>query len=231
MKPPPFLRFILASATLVALLPGCSHSPTAPKTAYRPALPANPDSVASYFQWCWRNRDPSAYQLLFTGDYQFVFDTADSADDFYRTTPWTRTDEVVFGDHLFRGGTPSQPPATSITLDYTQDPDVQADPRPGMNPAWHQMITLQTLLRVSLTDGIIEIRGPIDFYVTRGDSAHIPDDLAAAGAPRDSTRWWVDRWVDRSLQVTLAKVADHAGAVHTQPAKLGTWAYLKTTYR
>ena len=105
---------IALAVTFLALLTACSHRLTAPKLIppAPPAVPASPLQVAEYFQWCWRNRDPDAYRLLFTNDYRFFFATGDSAGSFYSTTPWTRSDELASVDHLFRDGTPSEPPAT-----------------------------------------------------------------------------------------------------------------------
>ncbi|HTM56866.1 MAG TPA: hypothetical protein VL123_00470 [Candidatus Udaeobacter sp.] len=195
-------------------------------------VPASPIEVAEYFQWCWGNRDPNAYQQLFTGDYEFVFATGDSAGNFYATTPWTRTDELACADHLFRDGTPTEPPATSITLDYVQALDVQPDPRPRMNSKWHELVTAQVLLRVNLADGTKEIRGPTYFYVVRGDSAQMTADMTAAGFKPDSTRWWIQQWADGTLQSAPGTGARHSiGPARTLPSHGYTWGELKTQYR
>jgi hypothetical protein len=169
------------------------------------------------FQWCWRNRAYDEYREIFTDDYRFQFATGDTAGNFYRDTPWTRVDELNTAQHLFVTGTPSQPPATTITLDYTQDLSTTIDPRPGKANAWHALVTAQVLLRVSLSDGGYEVRGPAYFYAVRGDSALIPDELKQIGFKSDSTRWYLELWVDGTLASGSPFGARHPGEL--EPAR------------
>ena len=209
----PNLRLCGASRARLALLAllfgaaGC-FNPFDPRLALQggnskpPPLPDSPIGIIQLFQWCWRNRAYDTYQELFTDNYRFEFATGDSAGDFYRNgTPWTRSDELATAQHLFVTGTPSQPPATSITLDFTQDLIVDVDPRPGKtDTTYHRLVSGQVLLRVNLSDGTQEVRGPVYFYVIRGDSAIIPPELIQRGFKPDSTRWYIEQWVDGTLQ-------------------------------
>lgn len=199
-------RLRLAALALLLAVAGC-YNPFDPRLASRsgnskPApLPDTPAGVIYLFQWCWQNRAYDAYQEIFTDNYRFEFATGDSAGDFYRSTPWTRSDELATAQHLFVTGTPSNPPATSITLDFTQDLSVDVDARPGKtDTTYHRFVTAQVLLRVNLSDGTQEVRGPVYFNVVRGDSAIIPPELIQRGFRPDSTRWYIERWVDGTLQ-------------------------------
>jgi hypothetical protein len=196
----------LALLTLLCGTAGC-FNPFDPRLAIEggnskpPPVPDSPIGIIQLFQWCWRNRAYDTYQELFTDNYRFEFATGDSAGDFYRDTPWTRSDELATAQHLFVTGTPSQPPATSITLDFTQDLRVDVDPRPGKtDTTYHRLVTAQVLLRVNLSDGTQEVRGPVYFYVIRGDSAIIPPELIQRGFKPDSHRWYIEQWVDGTLQ-------------------------------
>jgi hypothetical protein len=207
----------LAVIALLACSSGCFNpfDPRIASTAVNATPPPAPDSpvgIVDLFQWCWRNRAYDSYQELFTDNYRFEFATGDSAGNLYRDAPWTRTDELATAQHLFVTGTPSQPPASSITLDWTQDLSVDVDARPGKtDTTYHRLITAQVLLRVNLTDGTQEVRGPVYFNVTRGDSAIIPPELIQRGFKPDSHRWYIERWVDGTLQ---------SGAFAARPAPL-----------
>jgi hypothetical protein len=188
----------------LATTAGVSKPPPQPNTAA---------GVVLLFQWCWRNRAYDEYREIFTDNYRFQFATGDTAGNFYRDTPWTRIDELNTAQHLFVTGTPSQPPATSITLDYTQDLTTTIDPRPGKANAWHALVTAQVNLRVFLSDGGYEVRGPAYFYAVRGDSALIPDELKQIGFKSDSTRWYLELWVDGTLGSDGAFSAMHPGVI------------------
>ena len=230
-KRPGIPRLAILSLSCLATSFGCGRAPTAPQAAVPPHVPTTPVAVADYFQWCWRNRSPSPYRLILPEDYRFLFATGDSAGDSYRTTPWSRTDELLCAVHLFRDGVRGMPPANSITLDYTQDPVDDPDPR-GMNPKWHRLVTLQVLLRINSSVATQEVRGPVYFYVVRGDSAQIPIDLVAAGVRADSSQWWLQQWVDGTLQGSPpAPLRPGAGPLQTMPARNPTWGGIKVLYR
>jgi hypothetical protein len=170
---------------------------------------------------------------VLTDDFRFQFATGDTAGNKYRVTPWSRDDELLCAVHLFRDGSPLEPPSTTITLDYTQDPTEQADPRPGMDAKWHRLITVEANLRVFLSDGGFEVRGPAYFFVVRGDSAQIPADLIAEGAKPDSTRWWLDLWVDGTLSsgVQGSSTTNSIPRSRILPNHGTTWGSVKVLYR
>lgn len=227
------ISLVLVGGCLVTAF-GCGHKPTAPRAvATSPApVPSTPIAVADFLQWCWQNRSADQYGLIFSEDFVFEFAVGDSAGNFYRSTPWGRSDELLMAVHLFRDGTPSKPPASSITLDFTQEPTNEPDARPGKNPRWHRFITTQVLLRVNLPDGTQEIRGAEYFFMVRGDSAQISPELAARGVRPDSTRWWIERWVDGSLQSAPAESSTPSpGRENAMPGRKFTLGQLKALYR
>ena len=200
----------LAIAALGLWAAGC-FNPFDPMLATRgsnsrPApLPNSATGVVELFQWCWQNRAYDEYQDIFTDNYRFEFASGDSAGTYYTSTPWTRSDELATAQHIFITGTPSQPPATSIQLNFTQDLSVDADPRDGKrDTTYHRQITALVNLRVFFADGGFEVTGPVYFNVIRGDSAIIPPQLIARGFKPDPNRWYIERWVDGTLHTTSA---------------------------
>jgi hypothetical protein len=225
---------VLLAALWLVFASGCDRSPTAPKAVApaAPTIPATPVEVADYLAWCWRSLSPSDYRQLFADNFKFQFAIGDTAGNPYILSPWSRDDELLCAAHLFRDGTPSQPPATSVTLDFTQPPNDAPDPRPGMDPRWHRIITEEVNLRVFLPNRAYEVRGAEYFFVVRGDSAQIPVDLIADGVKADSTRWWLELWVDGSGSSALTaafKIADPRAKI--LPNHTNTWGQLKAIYR
>jgi hypothetical protein len=226
------LRTALALA-LVASAAACSHTPTAPKVAAAPSAPAPPPTplaVANYFQSCWQNLSARNYDVMLSADYQFDFAPWDSS--WFGRPPWSRADEESCVVHLFQTGTTSQPPTTSITFNFLATPTDSADPRPGMNPKWHRLITILPSLRVYYPDNYFELTGLELLYVVRGDSAHIPAELSAAGVKPDSTGWWLERWTDATPETPFHAVPARAGAPpnNVQGTTWIPWGRLKALY-
>ncbi len=200
---------LVVTLALLAV-PGCFNpfNPVLARhgTSSKPApLPNSAIGVVNLFQWCWQNRAYDEYQEIFTDNFRFEFASGDTAGRTYLNTPWTRTDELGTAQHLFVTGTTSQPPATSITLDYTQDLSADIDPRPGkQDTTYHLLVTAQVNLRVFLADGGYEVSGPVYFNVIRGDSAIIPLELVRRGVKPDPNRWYIERWVDGTLHAGLS---------------------------
>ena len=220
-------------ASVPGLIAGCSHAPTAPKTT-SPALapPSTPVAVATYLRDCWQDRSISEYQMLPTADFRFDFASGDSAGTYWSSTPWSRTDELTTAEHIFATGTQVQPPATSIMITFTDTTTDSPDPRPGMNPNWHRLITVWANVRIYFDEGGFEITGPCQFYVVRGDSAEIPADLIAKGVKPDPARWWLERWTDGTLHVYSAEPAKSGSPpVRTQPSNSKSWGDVKALYR
>lgn len=198
---------LLALAVLAVGLAGC-FNPFQPlvsssRGVSSPApVPNTPANAIKLIEWCYNNRDADVYREVFTDDYVFVFGLTDTAGNAYRDRPYRREDELESATNLFVGGGGS-PPASRITLTFDRTLIALGDSRPGFNPRWHKSILTNVNLSVQISDGdnqsSLEVTGKARYYVVRGDSARIPDELVQRGFRPDSTRWWVERWEDETL--------------------------------
>jgi hypothetical protein len=197
-------------------------------------------------EWCYNNKSLSACRELFTEDFRWFCSPLDSAGAEWRTTPWTRDDELISATHLFFGGGADQPPATTIQLALDRSFSVYPDPNYGGWDAagrWHKSIRTNVQLSVGTTDGnMIAISGHAIFYFVQGDSALIPEELRRRGFGPDSSRWYIRRWDDetaqspglapaRSQALGVAAVARRPADFDAQPTKSVTWCRLKALYR
>ena len=209
------IRRIACAWTVALLLLGVNgcFNPFDPRIAptagiyIPPPTPNSPQNVIRLFEWCWKNRDITVYKEIFTDDYRFIFALCDSAGNLFRDEPVTREMELNIARNLFVGGG-SAPPATSIFL--ALDPTLRAmpDSRPGKNPRWHNEILTSVDLTIKTEDGAeYRIVGNARFFVVRGDSALIPQEL---GFGRDSTRWYIDQWNDETLKGASAMAPEPA---------------------
>jgi len=209
-----------ALASLAFATAGC-FNPFSPivsnqRAASVPApVPNSPVNAIKLFQWCYDNRAVAQYREVFTDDYRFQFSQSDSAGNQYRSAPWTRTDELSYATNIFVGSPPDRLPAKQITLALANSLVPLPDSRPGTNPRWHQQIRTTVTLNVTEDtgngNGIQDnVNGYALFYLVRGDSAVIPDELKARGFVPDSTRWWIQRWDDETI-TTGATAALPAG--------------------
>ena len=231
---------LLLVLVLPAAVGGC-WNPFRPLVSNQPAkiesapVPNSPRHALDLFKWCWTNRDYDFYKEIFTADYRFEFASTDSAGNAYRTTPWTRDDELISAKNLFRSGTAGEPQASQITLVFEGRLTTAHDDRGDtvFTFPYHQMILVNNLtLTVTKTDGsAYRVNGGAKFYFVRGDSADIPIEL---GFPPDSTRWYIERWVDittgtgvHALPVLPGVLPDRTDPYY-EPA---TWGRLKTLYR
>ncbi len=239
------LLALLLAITFAVGAAGC-FNPFSPRVstervASTPApAPNSPQNVIRLFAWCWQNRDPALYSEIFTADYSFVFAANDSAGNAYRDSPWIRDDEMSMSEHMFQGGT-NQPPASDIqiTIDNLLVP--QPDTRPGRNPTYHKSISTSVNLKVTFdrngTPDVWTINGRALFYVVRGDSAMIPEELKAKGFKADPTRWWIERWEDQTAGnlANLPGPIDLARARHVTITTLApgevTFGALKSAFR
>jgi hypothetical protein len=218
------LRRCLSACTVGLLLlsvSGC-FNPFAPRIApttsvyVPPPEPNSPQNVIRLFEWCWKNRDITVYNQIFTDDFRFIFALGDSAGNLVREDPVTRETELTMARNLFVGGG-SAPPASSISL--ILDPTLRAlpDSRVGKNPKWHNEIVTSVDLTIKTEEGAeYRIVGDARFFVVRGDSALIPQVL---GFGRDSTRWYIERWHDETLKESASTAPDPAGAGSLQAAR------------
>src|SRR5262245_5322303 len=201
-------------------------------------VPDSPANVLRLLEWCYKNRAIFEYRELFDNEYRFVFGVRDPDGNAYRDNPCTREDEVESTTHLFQGGDANQPAASSITIFLDKSFSVGDDPqRPGR---WHKLIRTSVQLRI-VTDQQREVSGFANFFLVRGDSAVIPEELQQRGFKRDSTRWYILRHEDDTFQDQGAAAAAGASpvqAVHgARPAKATGWPFqvswgaLKHSYR
>src|SRR4030067_3301633 len=116
-----------------------------------------------------------------------------------RTRRGTREEELIAAPTFRVGGSPPEPPATSIQLDFTSGLVDFPDSRPGKNSIWHREIRTEVILRVNRGDSQPEARGPGLFFLVRGDSAAIPQELKLKGFVPNKDRWYIERWEDETI--------------------------------
>src|SRR5260221_6780327 len=224
----PGLATALTVCVVLALsVSGCSKSsrlPTAVSVPTPPA-PSGPVGAVQFLQWCWTHRDIAHYHEIFTDDFDFAFAAVDTAGDPALQLPWTREDELISAQHIFDA-------ASSITLPFEGDLLDQPDPRPGKTDPVHRRVRIAYLtLTINKKDGGA-YRALVSsmFYLVRGDSAAIPQELKDRGFKPVTTRWYVERWEDQSNTGALAAttIRERAAAPPARPAgKLVTWGGIK----
>ena len=199
---------VLCGALILAAgicIPGCLN-PFAPRIAPTlgisepPPVPNTPQNLLRLFEWCWNHRAISEYRELFSGDFQFVFALRDSAGNPVRDPPLTREQELDIAENLFVRGTATEPPANRIQLVFDANLIAHSDSRPGKNPIWHKEIGTQVNLSIDTDTENFRITGNARFFVVRGDSAVMPQELLDRGASRtDVNRWYIERWEDETI--------------------------------
>ncbi len=203
------IRSWLPAAVALIAVSGCVN-PFAPRVdsglgnASPPPTPSSPSGVIRLFEWCWNNRSVNEYREIFTDDFRFQFAVGDTSGNSYRDGFSTREDELIIAQNAFVSGSATRPPATRV--DLSLDPTLvdQDDSRVGKNPKWHRSITTQVRLAIENEDEQLNVQGSVTFFVVRGDSALIPDELRSRFGP-DSTRWWIERWEDYTLGSSIAQ--------------------------
>ena len=217
---------ILAALLLGTALSGC-FNPFDPLKAptrgfSKPAPePTSPIGVLRLYEWCWNKRDPDVYRILFTDDYQFQFAQTDSAGNAYRNRPLGRQDEIDIATNIFVRGTATEPPPASISLTFDANLVALPDSRRGKNERVHKEIAANTLLRIEQPD--IEVQGVTRFFVVRGDSAVLPDELLKRFG-RDSTRWYIERIDDETLNDDQQGTVRAALGTRSGPASAADYA-------
>lgn len=212
------LVFLIAVA--LVLLASCRQTTRpVPIPPEPPPVANSPVNAVRLLEWCWNHRDCDALSPLFTEDYVFVFALGDSAGNPYRSSPWTREDELAASCGLFEN-------AGRVELDLDKTLIALNDDRPGKRAPWHYSIRTKVNLLVELDRGsgpeVNEVNGYAKFYLVRGDSAAIPADLVARGFKPDSTRWWIDRWEDETLP---------PGSFRAHPSSNRSWGAIKALFR
>lgn len=221
---PALAAFAALAATL--LLAGCLARTTGPKPVPDPAPSQNSPAGAVYrFAYCWQNRDTDRYSRLFTQDYILTPAVGDSSAN-SAPHPWDRDAELLATSHMFVGDSTHTPPA-KITLAFDRTLVPLSDPRPAHANRWHHFIRTHVDLNLIQdagggSTGTKQVQGLAAFYLVRGDSAQIPEALAAKGVKPDSTRWYIERMEDETLP--------SGAGLHALPAKNTTWYSVLASY-
>jgi len=237
----PRAAWTLAGALLIATATTGCFNPFAPSllpervVEVPPPVPNSPRNLLLLFEWAYERQDITVYEELFTDDYRFTFADEDAA----ANPPLTREDELLVARHLFIAGSATEPPANRITLDYVGNLFAQNDARPGKESPWHKQITVRVVLRVETVDLTHQVDGTALFYMVRGDSAQIPEDLQLRGLEPDPNRWYIEGWVDQTGGIGVASGVEAAAAAPSEagleddpypPALNVTWSRLKLAY-
>ena len=198
-----------------------------------PPRPDTPGNTLRLLEWAYNKRAIAEYSELFTADFRFVFGALDPLGNAYQDqTPWGREDELASAIKLFEN-------SASISLALDPSFTLRRDPRPGKDPGWHKAIRTTQQLTVVDMDGVRrDVGGTSLFFLVRGDSALIPQELKDKGFGPDPGRWYIDRWEDESPVepggITAGGAADLrarlAGSSRTMPDWV-TWGYIKARWR
>lgn len=218
----PLAALVVLAATALAVS-GC-FNPFFPEVLGRgvsapPPAPNSASGVLQLLEWAYENRDYSVYKTLFTDDYRFVFGTLDTAGNAYRQTPWTREDEMAYARNLFEGEDASKAAATNIVLVLDKTFTEFRDPREGKDD-FTRFRAIRTQVQLNITDengAQTNVTGKALFFLVRGDSARIPDEL---GLGPDVNRWYVNRWEDETFSPLGSNLVADAGGPGAGPAGL-----------
>lgn len=236
----------LVLAVLVASVVAGCFNPFDPRVSgvgvtEPPPLADSPENTLRLLEWCYEHRATAEYRELFSDDYRFVFGTLDPDGLAYRDNPWTREDEVESTTKLFQGGDANQPAATSITIALDRNFRVGIDPRYPNSVRWRKLIRTAVTLRINDVSGSqTDVSGYANFFLVRGDSALIPEELSKRGFRPDSTRWYVNRHEDDTIPPETGAPGGQAspvpGLASARPAATTwaarwSWGRLKVAYR
>ena len=233
----------LGLAALITI--GCSDSSKSPARplgippATAAPIPDTPVNTVQLFKWCWENRDIAHYREILPADFNFTCPITDTAGNAYRNPPWawTREDELISFSHMCAGGSAYEPAASSISLIFDGNLIPQNDRRDGKSANWHQQVQIANLtLTIIRSDGsAFRLTGGALFYLVRGDSAAIPQELVDLGFKPDPGRWFIEHWEDQTNIGALppSEPAGNAAANPAMPlpARRITWCQIKAIYR
>jgi hypothetical protein len=225
---------------------GCSKDEGTPMTPTPTEKVADtPGNAVLVLQSAFDHKDEQAWEFLFTLDYEFPLDPADTTGRYADSSIIVRDEEIEFARNLFvRGvsgipltsprrdeGSPAAalirlPPAERITCLLTEPLVATADPRPGRTPVVHRRVRTVMDLSVELpSNQSYSVREAATFYLVRGDSASIDIALLDRGALSDSTRWYIERW-----ESDPGPAVGPAAGSHALPARQFTLGLLKRLY-
>jgi hypothetical protein len=101
-----------------------------------------------------------------------------------------------------------------VTFTFTDGPNLQPA---GPGYPWHQQLVASWTLDITCTDGTTQHgEGQSRWFVVRGDSAQIPQELKDRGFTQDPGRWYVERWLEEQNTRPIVVVpAQLSGKVQT----------------
>lgn len=85
------------------------------------------------------------------------------------------------------------------------------------------------VLRIDTDEEDFAVTGAMRFFLVRGDSALIPEDLAKRGVGADPNRWYIERWEDET--VGEAATRQEEGEPQPTPSRNTTLCGIKVLYR
>jgi len=205
------LAMIAALATLAAM--GCGTKTVAPPPPDAPPPANSPANVVTGYAWAINHRDVGVIEKRLTSDFQIVGAGTDTAGNQTRV-PWDRAWFLAGLDSMMAY-------AEQVTLVFDQNLIAFPDSRPGKSSTWHKQVRPSLVLKVRIDSGnTIEVTGNALFFLTRGDSALIPQEFLNRGVKADSTTWWIDRYEDETLS------GGGAPPSATDPTRNYTFTYL-----
>jgi hypothetical protein len=194
-------RFTIAAALGMgtALAVGCSTEIVAPPPVDEPPAASSPAGAVQRFAWGFNHKDVEVVSGLLSDDFQFISAGTDSAGNPLRTPPYDRS---WFLEALAALADSSSTVSFAVDQNLVPFPDS----RPGKVSKFHKQVRTWVDGKVRFTDPsrMVEITGSLLFFLTRGDSAAIPQQLIDRGLKPDSTRWWLDRMEDETLGSPVA---------------------------
>ena len=104
-----------------------------------------------------------------------------------------------------------EPRAKRIDLEFSSSLIPIPDPRPGRGeePRF-KAVNTSVILRADLGDAIFDVTGDVTFYLSRGDTALIPNALKERGFGKDQNRWYIEGWEDKTTDGASHAAIDRA---------------------
>ncbi len=161
---------------------------------------SRPESALESLERCWDRRSAECYGELLTEDFRLVCDPSGSETR-------TRYEELEAAVAFLRTH-------RRVRLRFDRNLTALPDERPGKDAGWHRVVITRIALRAWSPAGNPRVLSAARFYLVRGDSAHIPEELRASGIGPDPQRWWIERCeLDSALPSPRAPIRSWCEAV------------------
>lgn len=228
----------LLGALLVAIASGCGNDKGSNPVITPVPENSTPAGTLARFDALYQAQDAAEFGKLFTSDFSFHFSTQSDPNLAQQYGfNWGKDDEIVSATHLFDGFTSTDPPfetfgpATHIELAFV-NPEILDDLLLPDSSRFYKYVVVPTAdLTITVVNGsvetIYEISSHHDFYLARGDVAHLD-----AGQPADSLHWYIRRWDDMSVPSASPQGAGQPlSTSRIMPTEPASWGKLKAQYR